>query len=329
MCEQVTALGIPKEVHTLPAHKRGGSPKKQQEEVMIQQQNYENVLQKGVLVLLKTSVWTGRVKMPSKVLADEGVNPDFVRAYKYLIDPDCMKDIVVARNKARDWLYNHSLPFPIKGVVLIPISLVPGAEEKLGEFKRQFQEAVMAFTSEYNAFIESAQRELGPLYNPSEYPRNIHAKFNFGWGYFTLATPDHLSAVDPALVEREQRNFQNMIQEFQENAINALREKFLEMISNISDRLKTGKKWHKSSVEKFKEFLENFQHLNIADDQQLAEAVEKSKSLLKGIPVDELRSRVVAEVVGEKLEEVKDWAVANLEDLPRRKVIAFRKTDAA
>jgi len=291
------------------------------------QNTAENIFNKGVLVLFKTSVWTGRVKIPPRVLTEhKNVDPRFINIYKYLIDPESLRQIEKIRNTARSFLYNHSLPFPVEGVVMLPVGLIPEIEARMKEFESEFWSAVEEFAQKYEEFKRLAESALGDLYNPAEYPNNIKSKFNFYWSYYHLSTPTgQLRAVSPELVQREQEKFKQMIDEFRETAITALRDRFISMISNLADRLSTGKKFKRSSVEHFQDFLNHFEQLNINDDHALQEAVERAKQLISGVSAEDLKdNQFLREAIGKELEKVHDWSVKQLEDMPVRKIIRKR-----
>ncbi len=109
--------------------------------------------------------------------------------------------------------------------------------------------------------------------------------------------------------------------EFTELAVQTLRIKFSEMIDHIVERLSGGKIFRNSLISNLQKFIDDFQVLNINNDEELSKLIEKCKSVIKGVNSqmvrddDRLRSHIA-----EKMTEVKQKMDTFLVDRPVRKL---------
>ncbi|MBI4594815.1 MAG: hypothetical protein HY730_00370 [Candidatus Tectomicrobia bacterium] len=266
----------------------------------------DNIFEQGVLVQLAISIWTGRAKVDPKIIS-EVADPEFLRASKLLIDKGYMKTIEQIRNEARHFVYRKSLPFPITGVLFIPREMLLEVDNELTRQKSRFNEAVADFISQYKTYIELAKGHLKDLWNPEDYPVNIAKRFDFQWMFFNIDAPGKKSLITPELYVREVEKFQQTMEEFQETAVATLRSTFAEMVDHLVDRLANDKVFKDSSVNRFKEFLDDFKKLDVANDTEVQELVEKCRVLLNGTRPQDLRdNESLKRHVSEKMGEIKN-----------------------
>lgn len=266
----------------------------------------ENIFEKGVLVQLAISLWTGRTKLDPQLISKEA-DPEFLRASKYLIARDYMKPLEQIRNKARDFVYRKTLPFPITGILFIPRQMLLEVDEELTRQKNSFNEAVTDFISQYKSYVEMAKDHLKGLWNQDDYPQNIAGKFDFQWMFFNIDAPGKKSLITPEIYDREVNKFQQTMLEFQETAVATLRATFAEMVDHLVDRLDNDKVFRDSSVNHFKEFLEDFQKLDIVNDTEIRELVDRCRELLSGTRPQDLRdNELLKRHVSEKMGEIKN-----------------------
>ena len=106
-------------------------------------------------------------------------------------------------------------------------------------------------------------------------------KFAFAWSFFEIEAPNgKANILSPEIYEREKQKFMEMIADFEETAITTLRETFAGMVSHIAESLTQNKVFRNSTIDKFKEFLEDFRKLNINNDAELEALVERCKGLV-------------------------------------------------
>ena len=197
----------------------------------------ENMFEKGCLVQLSISKWGGVKKINDNQLAEMIDSHEWVTATKKLVDPESLKPICKMGNAARSYLTTVSLPFPIQGMVFIPKEMISRVDEKLEEFKAEFNDTVTAFLRDYDRLRETAMVYLGDLFNEVDYPLHVEKKFSFAWRFIILDVPNGKSGIlSPEVYEREKEKFIQTMEEARTMAIESLREEFASMVERITER---------------------------------------------------------------------------------------------
>ena len=285
-------------------------------------QQTESIWNKGTLVHFSCSIYGGKLKLDSDAIQD--IDPAFATAYKYLIDREAIKPIEKTRNYAKSYLAHKALQFPIKGVLFVPKGMIPDIDEKMQSFKDTFNQKVEIFAQKFSKLAEDAESHLGPHYDASDYPSNIRNKFGFHWSFMEMSAPGESSAISPELIKREQDKYRKTMSEFQVSAMDTLRKTFGEMIERLTERLQGKKKTFKdTTVDNLREFLNDFEKLNITDDTEMASLIKKAKKVMKGdFSAQDLRDdEDLREQIGKQMGEVQKTMIESLTDKPRRKLM--------
>ena len=288
-----------------------------------------DVFRKGCLVQLSVPVWGGVKKIDKKRIAElvKDTDKDWVTATKKLVSPDSLKPIAKIGYSARSWLYFKSLPFPIRGLSFVPKDLINDVDDKLKEFKGEFDEAVQVFAKDYNDLRDNAKEFLGELFNEVDYPIDITNKFDFAWRFVVLNVPTVKSRIlAPEVYKREKEKFVQTMEEARTMAVKALREEFAYMVEHIAERFASNgngkpKVFRSSTVESFYEYFQTFKNRNIFKDDELAELVEKAQGVLNGTSVDQIRSDDnLKEKIRVDMTDI-ETSVLELLNRPRRKIV--------
>ena len=286
----------------------------------------ENMFREAALLQLTATCWQLDKKLPQSMLADVG-NVDFLRGRKLLLAPDSTALIKQHIGKARNYLRKISLPFPIKGCVLVPKKLIPEIQEHLKEIKWHYNSAVEDFLYWYPQTVKDAKDSLGELFDECDYPTQemIKNKFRFQWRYITIG-PSVSRVLPPSIYKEEVKKFQELMEQARSEAITALREEFVDLVTNIADKLQNhddGKprRLRDAAVENLKQFLDNFSSRNIFEDAQLSELVEQCRGIISNTNANAIRGNTqVREEVHLQMEKILAGIDASLEDLPRRRL---------
>lgn len=286
----------------------------------------ENMFREAALLQLTATCWQLDKKLPQSMLADVG-NVDFLRGRKLLLAPDSTALIKQHIGKARNYLRKISLPFPIKGCVLVPKKLIPDIQENLKEIEWHYNSAVEDFLYWYPQTVKDAKESLGELFDECDYPTQeaVKNKFRFQWRYITIG-PSVSRVLPPSIYKEEVKKFQELMEQARSEAITALREEFVDLVTNIADKLQNHddgrpRKLRDAAVENLKQFLDNFSSRNIFDDAQLAELVEQCRGIITNTNANVIRGNTqVREEVHLQMEKILAGIDASLEDLPRRRL---------
>ncbi|MBT6690431.1 hypothetical protein HN903_02490 [archaeon] len=289
----------------------------------------ENIFQKGCLVQMSVSKWGGVKKIDKSKLSNmvDQAEYDWVTATKKLVDPESLKPICKINNFARNWLTTISLPFPITGMVFVPKDLINCVDEKLGEFKIKFNEAVQDFIQDYSWLRETAKTYLGDLFNEIDYPVDIGGKFNFNWRFIILDVPNgDTRLLAPEVYAREKEKFIQTMEEARGMAIDALREEFAQMVERITDRFvqnENGKSkiFKNTTVESFYDYFQTFKDRNIFQDHELTTLVNRAQAVLNGSNVEQIRSSDnLKENIRSGMTDIEN-TLTQIFNRPRRKIV--------
>lgn len=286
----------------------------------------ENMFREAALLQLTATCWQLDKKLPQSMLADVG-NVDFLRGRKLLLAPDSTALIKQHIGKARNYLRKISLPFPIKGCVLVPKKLIPEIQEHLKEIEWHYNSAVEDFLYWYPQTVKDAKESLGELFDECDYPTQeaVKNKFRFQWRYITIG-PSVSRVLPPSIYKEEVKKFQELMEQARSEAITALREEFVDLVTNIADKLQNhddGKprRLRDAAVENLKQFLDNFSSRNIFDDAQLSELVEQCRGIITNTNANAIRGNTqVRQELHQQMEKLLTGIDASLEDLPRRRL---------
>jgi len=287
----------------------------------------ENLFEKGCLVQLTVRKWGGIKKIDKNRLAQMVESPEWMNATKKLVDPESLKPICKVGNAARTYLNTISLPFPLQGMVFVPKDMISRVDERLTEFKNEFNIAVSEFIEGYDSLRETAMIYLGNLFNEVDYPVNLRDKFSISWRFIILDVPNGNSGIlAPEVYEREKAKFIQTMEEARTLAIASLREEFASMVERITDRFSESsngkpKIFKNATVDSFYGYFETFKERNIFKDEQLAQIVERAQAVLGDTSADQIRSnQEIKENIRVGMADIEE-AMAEALNRPRRKIV--------
>ena len=287
----------------------------------------ENLFEKGCLIQLSVRKWGGIKKIDKNWLAQMVESSEWMNATKKLVDPESLKPICKVGNTARAYLNKISLPFPLQGMVFIPKEMIARVDERLTEFKNEFNQAVSAFIDDYDSLRETAMIYLGDLFNEVDYPVNMCDKFSFVWRFIILDVPNGNSGIlAPEVYEREKEKFIQTMEQARELAIVSLREEFASMVERITERFAESsdgkpKIFKNTTVDSFYEYFETFKERNIFKDEQLAQLVEHAQAVLGTTSADQVRSNQdIKNNIRAGMVDIEE-AMAQALNRPRRKIV--------
>jgi len=256
----------------------------------------ENMFEKGCLIQLSISKWGGVKKIDHNKLAEMIEAHEWLTATKKLVDPESLKPICKVGNAARSYLTSVSLPFPIQGLVFMPKEMITRVDNRLEEFKAEFNQAVTAFIQDYDRLRQTAMVYLGDLFNEVDYPFQVGKRFSFAWRFIILDVPNSKTGIlSPEVYEREKEKFIQTMEEARTMAIESLREEFASMVERITNRFAESadgkpKVFKNGTVESFYEFFETFKERNIFRDEELAQLVERAQAVLGDVSAESIRT---------------------------------------
>src|SRR5688572_11207760 len=108
-----------------------------------------------------------------------GAEREYLSAGKKLLDTShpAFKAVTSVRHRVGAYWRGISLPYPEPGVRLIRQDDIPAFDMQLTTMKAELAEAVEALDEQFAELKRIAQRRLGSLFNPSDYPSSLRGWF--------------------------------------------------------------------------------------------------------------------------------------------------------
>ena len=288
----------------------------------------ERTLNNGTFCNLQVSIWTASKKVPTGEVHLGETDDTLFRVNKDLISKQVLKPIRQQAQKANEILHNRALPFNIRGVYYIPTSNIQSALEAIESYKTKFWEQVDAFCARYEEYREEARLRLNGHFRETDYPQSSKIRDKFGWEMqmMQFSAPSRLQFVSRDMYNRAMIDFHSRIDEFRNSSMALLREKFRELVEHMQERLTLGedgqrKIFRNSLVTNLREFISDFHSLNITNDTELEEQVNRVGALMNGVEPQQLRDgTALPQMVSMVLNGVKEQVNTMIVDAPRRRV---------
>jgi hypothetical protein len=251
-----------------------------------------------VAIQLNVRFWPGQAKLKP---ADLGLDPKevpeiFHLGNKKLYPQEIRQEFGQLSNKARSYLNDHSYPFVMEYVRAIPKRNLARVVERLEELKVEFLAKAQDFLAEYDAIREGWRAKypdiwehLAPHYPPRDY---LKRRFDFFWTVFEIKGAEAKEGSAPEIIEAYQRarqDLQERYEEMVEEAVVYLRKKVLEVVTNLSRRLKEGRIIRNDTLESVRRVEGWFKDLNIFGDVQVEEALGNLRASLNGTDYEALK----------------------------------------
>jgi hypothetical protein len=251
---------------------------------------------------------------------------EWLSGTKHLVNPESLGPTKAVVARARTFLEKLALPFPVKGLTLVPKEMLTRIDEGLAQIKDEFFAEVSEFVAGFDDERMVAETSLGNLFCETDYPIDIRSKFKFEWRFLTLDVPGKSKILPAEVYEREKKKFQDMMEETRELAMTALREEFAGIVSHMTERLSgeedgKPKRFRSSMLEKMNEFLDSFDDRNLFNDERLAELVGRARTIVSDLSAETLReNQKLRNRISSKMGKLVQAIDKTMEDLPRRKI---------
>lgn len=180
----------------------------------------------------------------------------------------------------------------------------------------------------YDALRGAAAERLGSLYDPADYPPTLVGLFAVACDFPSIAPPDYLLRLSPALYERERVRMESRFAEAVTLAERAFTEEFARLVERLVERLEgvgddgRPKVFRDSVVDNLTTFFDRFRELNVQGDAQLDELVERARQAVRGVAAHDLREAPdLRGRVARQLVQVQAALDHLMIDRPRRRIL--------
>ena len=273
-----------------------------------------NIFDLGTLVQFETHAWQARKRLPQSITKKltPKAQTNMVRANKDLIDKTRLQTINGIISEARNYIWEITNPFPIKGVHFISYDIVPVAKDILDSLIFKLKEEVNEFSKQYDKFIKEAEVELGAdgLFNDADYPpvAEIKNRFSIYYRFFDLTIP---KSINEEMRKEETENFKTLMKQTREMGILALREGFGEIVTDLVNTLSgkldgEKKRLHQNKIDKVSEFFKTFSNKNVFEDYELENIIKDALLIVEDVDSVELRNdKDLTKLINKQLSGVK------------------------
>jgi hypothetical protein len=287
-----------------------------------------------MIALRLSFTWFGTRKTLSpeqKAVAAEsfGAEGDYLSAGKKLLNTKHpkFKAVSAVKNRAVSYIRGMSLPYPEPGLRLIRQDDVTAVTTMLTTFQQELANAVEELDLHFDELKSAAQRRLGNLFNPADYPVSLLGLFAVAWEFPSVEPPSYLRQLSPELYEQECRRIAARFDEAVQLAEQAFLDELNNLVSHLTERL-TGqddgkpKIFRDSAVENLTEFFERFGRLNVRSNAELDELVGRARQVVRDVQPQQLRdNQTLRQRVATQLSGVQSVLDGLLVDRPRRNIL--------
>ena len=259
----------------------------------------------ALIVEFSTSVWTARKH--DRTITEELLNTQHAgskgaaRVHKHLLAGRNELDIITqCVNRARNYIYAHTMPWSDNGDRLLPTVFFDRFNTRMKEYDEEFWKLVADFKVVYPTLMTAQAMALGQMYNRSDFPTlaELERKFAFAYNYLPVPTQgDFRVDVGNNAQAELQAQMEKLGNKRVDTAVKDVKDRFQEHLKRMSDRLTVDvvageekkRKFHDTMIDGALELCELAQGLNITKDPELEQVRMTLKQALVGVTPDEVR----------------------------------------
>lgn len=259
----------------------------------------------AMLAEFNASVWTARkldrTATEEVVTAKNAGAKDAARVNKHLLAGRNELEVIQSMvGRARQYVYDNTLPWSDSGLRLLPVLNFETFAAKMNAFEEEFEKLVHDFVDIYPTLITAQAMALGDMFKRDDYPtqNDIMTKFAFRVNYMPVPSAgDFRIDIGNAAMAEVQSKLQRLADERVEEAMKDVRKRLGEHMKRMSDRLTTDyiageakpRRFHDSLVDGALELCDLTKALNVVGDKELEQARHALSELLCGVTPAELR----------------------------------------
>jgi hypothetical protein len=265
-----------------------------------------------------------------------GADARLLSAGKKIIDTrhEAFRRLTSLRTRVVNYWRGLTLPYVEPGMRLIRQAEVEAFVHTMEGFRDELTQAEADLNAVYGEIQADAQRRLGRLFNPTDYPPEIRGLFGVDWDFPSVEPPGYLLRLNPEIYQQEQERITRRFEEAVQLAEQAFIGELAKLVSHLTERLSgpegERKVFRDSAIGNLTEFFERFRQLNVRSNAQLDELVEQAQQVVRGVGPQELRDDVgLRQHVATQLASVQAALDGMLVDRPRRRIIRSRVSQEA
>lgn len=266
-----------------------------------------NLNDRAVLVQLSISQWTARKydKKATKDVVDANNTTSAAGRFNKALLPmnESLANVHQKATYIRTEFYKNTLPWGIEGAQILPVANYLEFMTKFRKERDDWVYLVNTFVDDYESLKQDAERILGGLYNPEDYPsvEQVRKKFHMDLAVFPVPTNDFRVNIASDELSRIQQDVELRVKQAEKLAMQDVWQRLYDRVKHIADKLADPKAiFRDSMIENAQELCSLLPRLNVMDDpdlealrQQVEVSLLKHPQSLRNNP--ELRQDTAAE----------------------------------
>lgn len=205
--------------------------------------------------------------------------------------------------KWREQVKQFGIPFFGQGMTVLDIRSIPEVEALFDKIDVELPLLVAEAIDGYEKAIDDCKQwfienDFLDLFNRQDYmsPLAIRQAFSLTRKWMpAFDVPDILKEVDMVRWEAERKRSAELWAEVRQNGVVLLRKQLSEMTTRLVEAMEPGdeggkKRFYATTITNLEDFFKVFQDRNLAGDASLAAEVEKLRSLIAGVKLEDFKT---------------------------------------
>jgi hypothetical protein len=216
------------------------------------------------------------------------------KASKYLIDRKhkSVKQVVAASQRVREVAYRYSMPWGDDKSRLLPVKTADEFRSKVAIALAERQEAIEQYILDYPALVSASERDLGELFDRSQYPtlNQVRDLFTAKVAYWPIPESNNFIAdISEAASKEAKESIENEIEQRLLEATYDMVRRAKEVVVAFVDKLENfkvdenGKSqtiFRDSIVDNIRDTAQLIERMNLTDNPQIKKVVLDLKRLV-------------------------------------------------
>ena len=257
----------------------------------------QQILGRAMLANVCISMWEGRKhdkEVTAKTNEDHKASADAGRFHKHLFGGKVqeLSSIITAAANLRLVHYTNTLPWTDSGWRLLPTENFTDYTEKMREAIKRYNAAGDAFADVYEKAVRSAKDRLGDMYRASDYPSAdaVRNKYRVSLDFSPLpAGGDFRVTLPKEQLAQLAADVEDRVAKSVELAMKDAWDRLGEAITDLREKLETGKYLRDSMIDRLRGVAEVLGRLNLTNDAALEETRKRVLRELTTFNADSLR----------------------------------------
>lgn len=256
----------------------------------------------AMLVEMNISVWTGQKVdrgATIKVTDEARASNDAGLFRKNLMAGTTLrKEIADYAALCRTWHNGRTLPWSDKGSRLLPTSMFFDYKQEANARRSYFDSKVTQFIEQYPNLVLAAERSLGDLFNPADYPSidEVKSKFGFRLVFSPVAeSGDFRIDVGNSELAELRAQYESAYESRVQEAMQTAWDKLHDVLTTMSEKLtepegEKPKLFHGTFVSNITDMCQLLTHLNVTNDPKLEMARRELERAIANVDIADIRS---------------------------------------